>query len=164
VRPRRDQPYGNGAKITDKAAFEIIGNVGSVEIKAIKGGQKLAVLSVATSERWKRENGANGGEWAETTLWHRVAVFPGPKVERIEAQVHKGTRVRLVGQVRPTSYDDAKGITRYTVEFVVDPFADVEILARAKPRQADAQPTEAALQTRTKRGKTAAAGDVEATA
>jgi single-strand DNA-binding protein len=144
----------------DKAAFEIIGNVGSVEIKAIKGGKKLAVLSVATSERWKRDN----GDWAEKTLWHRVAVFPGPKIERIAAQVQKGTRVRLVGQVRPSSYDDAKGVTRYTVEFVVGPFGDVEILARAKPREAEAQADEAAPPTRTKRGKTAAAGDVEATA
>jgi single-strand DNA-binding protein len=141
----------------DKAAFEIIGNVGSLEIKDIKGGKKLAVLSVATSERWNRDN----GDRAEKTLWHRVAVFPGPKVERIEAQVQKGTRVRLVGQVRPASYDDAKGVTRYTVEFVVGPFGDVEVLARAKPREAEAEVAETP---RAKRGKTAAAGDVEATA
>jgi single-strand DNA-binding protein len=144
----------------DKAAFEIIGNVGSVEIKAIKGGKKLAVLSVATSERWKRDN----GDWAEKTLWHRVAVFPGPKVERIEAQVQKGTRVRLVGQVRPGSYDDAKGVTRYTVEFVVGPLGDVEILARAKPREVDTSAAEASPPPRTKRSKTAATSDVEATA
>jgi single stranded DNA-binding protein len=121
-------------------------------------------LSVATSERWKRDNGANGGDWAEKTYWHRVAVFPGPKVERIKAQVQKGTRVRLVGQVRPASYDDAKGVTRYTVEFVVGPFGDVEILARAKPREAEAQADEAAPPSRAKRGKTAAASDVGATA
>jgi single-strand DNA-binding protein len=140
----------------DKASFEIIGNVGSVEIKAIKGGKKLAVLSVATSERWKRNN----GDWAEKTYWHRVAVFPGPKVERIETQVQKGARVRLVGQVRPSSYDDAKGVTRYTVEFVVGPFGDVEILARAKPREQDVEAPPA----KTKRGKATAAGDAEATA
>ena len=160
----------------DKAAFEIIGNVGSVEIKAIKGGKKLAVLSVATSERWKRDNGANGDEWTEKTLWHRVAVFGGPPprgdsradaqdhVERIEAQVQKGTRVRLVGQVRPASYDDANGVTRYTVEFVVGPFGDVEILARAKPREADGPAAETSQLPRAKRGKATAAGDVEATA
>jgi single-strand DNA-binding protein len=144
----------------DKAAFEIIGNVGSVEIKAIKGGKKLAVLSVATSERWKRDN----GDWAEKTLWHRVAVFSGPKVERIEAQVQKGTRVRLVGQVRPASYDDAKGVTRYTVEFVVGPFGDVEILARAKPKESNEPAAETSPPPRTNRGKAAAAADVEATA
>lgn len=132
----------------DKASFEIIGNVGSVEIKDIKGGKKLAVLSVATSERWKRDN----GDWAEKTAWHRVAVFPGPKVERIEAQVQKGTRVRLVGDIRPTRYDDAKGVTRYTIEFVVGPFGDVEVLARAKPREAEAE----APAPQPKRGKSAA--------
>jgi hypothetical protein len=31
------------------------------------------------------------------------------------------------GQVRPASYDDAKSVTRYTIEFVVGPFGDVEI-------------------------------------
>jgi single-strand DNA-binding protein len=145
----------------DKAAFELIGNVGSVEIKAIKSGKKLAVLSVATSERWKRDDGS----WAEKTLWHRVAVFPGPHMERIEAQVQKGTRVRLVGDIRPSRYDDANGVTRYTVEFVVGPFGDVEVLARAKSLEAASQAAESADKpTRAKRGKAAAAGDVEATA
>jgi single-strand DNA-binding protein len=123
-----------------------------------KGGKKLAVLSVATSERWKRNN----GDWAEKTYWRRVAVFPGPKVERIEAQVQNGTRVRLAGQVRPSSYDDATGVTRYTVELVVGPFGDVEILARAKPRKEDAQPIEVAQPRGVGRGKTAAADELEA--
>jgi single-strand DNA-binding protein len=159
----------------DKAAFAIIGNVGSVEIKAINGGKKLAVLSVATSERWKRDDGSSWDQWSEKTYWHRVAVFGGPPprgdsradkpdhVERIEAQVQKGTRVRPVGQVRPSSYDDAKGVTRYTVECVVGPFGDVEILARAKPREAEAQ-AKAAPPRSPKCRKTAAAGEVEAAA
>jgi single-strand DNA-binding protein len=140
----------------DKASFEIIGNVGSMEIKEIKGGKKLAVLSVATSERWKRDDGS----WAEKTSWHRVAVFPGPKVERIEAQVQKGARVRLVGDIRPTRYDDAKGVTRYSIEFVVGPFGDVEVMARAKPREAEAE----APPVKAKRGKAATAADAAATA
>jgi single-strand DNA-binding protein len=114
----------------DKASFEIVGNVGKVELKDIKGGKKIAVLSVATSERWKRED----GEWAERTYWHRVAVFPPAKVERVEAQVQKGTRVRLTGQVRPSSYENEKGQTRYVIEFVVGPFGDLEVLARGKAR------------------------------
>ena len=66
----------------DRAQFEIVGNVGKIEIKEIKNG-KLAILSVATSERWKRDD----GEWAEKTYWHRVAVFPAAKVARIETQI-----------------------------------------------------------------------------
>ena len=115
----------------DKASFEIVGNVGKVELKDIKGGKKIAILSVATSERWKRED----GEWAERTYWHRVAVFQPAKVERIEAQVQKGTRVRLTGQVRPSSYENDKGQTRYVIEFVVGPFGDLEVLARGKAKE-----------------------------
>lgn len=114
----------------DRAQFEIIGNVGKVEIKPTKSG-KLAILSVATSERWKQDD----GEWAEKTYWHRVAVFPAAKVARIEAMVQKGTRVRLVGQIRPGSYTDNTGRTKYTIEFVVGPFGDFEVLARAKQRE-----------------------------
>ncbi len=144
----------------DKAAFEIICNVGSVEIKAIKGGKKLAVLSVATSERWKRDNGAIGGEWAAKTLWHRVAVFSPAKVERVEAMVQKGTRLRLVGQIRPNSFDDDKGRTRYVIEFIVGPFGDLVVLARGRPR--DEPSLDGEKPRPAKRGKAAAAAEVTA--
>ncbi len=114
----------------DKAAFEIVGNVGTVDIKAIKGGKRIAILSVATSERWKRDD----GEWNEKTYWHRIAVFAPAKVERVEALVQKGTRLRLVGQIRPGSYEDDKGQTRQVVEFVIGPIGDIEVLARQKAR------------------------------
>ena len=130
----------------DRAQFEIVGNVGNMEFKETKNG-KLAILSVATSERWKRED----GEWAEKTYWHRVAIFPAAKVARVEQLVQKGTRVRLVGQIRPGSYEDNAGRTKYVVEFVVGPFGDFEVLARGKPRD-DASPSEP----RSKRSKAAA--------
>ncbi|MBL8550519.1 MAG: single-stranded DNA-binding protein [Hyphomonadaceae bacterium] len=144
-----DFAAGNGARIMDRASFEIVGNVGAVEIKEIKGGRKIAILSVATSERWKRDD----GDWAEKTYWHRVAVFAPAKIERVEAAVQKGTRVRLVGQVRPGSYEDDKGRTKYVVEFVVGPFGDLEVLARGKPRD-NAEPARPS-----RRGKAAAAGE-----
>ncbi len=134
----------------DKASFEIVGNVGKIEIKDIKGGKKIAILSVATSEHWKRDN----GDWSEKTYWHRIAVFAPAKVSLVEAAVQKGTRLRLVGQVRPGSYDDSKGITRYVIEFVVGPFGDLEVLARGKPREESAAVAPAK---RAARGKAAAA-------
>ncbi len=114
----------------DRASFELIGNVGKIEIKPIKDGKKLAVISLATSERWKLES----GDWNEKTYWHRVAVFAPAKVGLIEAAVQKGTRLRLVGQIRPGSWEDERGMTRYSVEFVVTGFGEVEILARGKPK------------------------------
>ena len=128
----------------DRAHFELIGNVGKLEIKPLKDDRKLAIVSIATSERWKTE----GGDWSEKTYWHRVAVFAPAKVALIESAVQKGTRLRLVGQIRPGSWEDERGQTRYSVEFVVTGLGDVEILARGKPKaeaetpaaEADASP------------------------
>ena len=118
----------------DRASFELIGNVGTLEIKPTRNDRKLAILSIATSERWKAEN----GDWNEKTYWHRVVVFAPAKVKLIESAVQKGTRLRLVGQIRPDKWEDDRGNTRYTVEFVVTGFGDVEILARGKPRAEEA--------------------------
>lgn len=116
----------------DRASFELIGNVGKLEIKPIKGDRHLAIVSIATSERWKAES----GDWTEKTYWHRVVVFAPAKVKLIEAAVQKGTRLRLAGQIRPGSWEDERGQTRYAVEFVVTGFGEVEILARGKPKAA----------------------------
>jgi single-strand DNA-binding protein len=118
----------------DRASFELIGNVGKLEIKPLKGDKKLAVISVATSERWKTES----GDGQEKTYWHRVAVFAPAKVALIEKAVQVGTRLRLVGQIRPGSWEDERGQTRYSIEFVVTGLGDVEILARGRPK-AEAQ-------------------------
>ena len=114
----------------DRASFELIGNVGKLEIKPIKDGKKLAIISLATSEKWKNE----GGDWTEKTYWHRVAVFAPNKVALIEKAVQMGTRLRLVGQIRPSSWEDERGQKRYAIECVVTGFGDVEILARGKPK------------------------------
>jgi len=117
----------------DRAQFELIGNVGRLEIKPIKDGKKLAIISLATSEKWKTES----GDWTEKTYWHRVVVFAPNKVALIEKAVQMGTRLRLVGQVRPSSWEDERGQKRYSIEFVVTGFGDVEILARGKPKAED---------------------------
>ena len=112
----------------DRAQFEFVGNVGKLEIKSIKDDKKVALISLATAERWKPE----GGDWVEKTYWHRVAVFAPAKVALIESAVQIGTRLRLVGQVRPNSWEDERGATRYGVEFVVNAKGELDILARPK--------------------------------
>uniref|UniRef100_UPI0012FF82C7 single-stranded DNA-binding protein n=1 Tax=Aquidulcibacter paucihalophilus TaxID=1978549 RepID=UPI0012FF82C7 len=61
-------------------------------------------------------------------IWHRVTVFAPAIIARIEAMVQKGTRVRLLGRIRPSSYDDDQGRTRYVIEFVLGPFSELEVL------------------------------------
>ncbi|WP_085338135.1 single-stranded DNA-binding protein [Aquidulcibacter paucihalophilus] len=124
----------------DKANFEIVGNVGKIEIKTFGKTGKLATLSVATSERWKTEDGTQ----KDRTHWHRVTVFAPAIIARIETMVQKGTRVRLLGRIRPSSYDDDQGRTRYVIEFVLGPFSELEVLARGKAK-AEGPDTEADL-------------------
>jgi single-strand DNA-binding protein len=124
----------------DKANFEIVGNVGKIEIKTFGKTGKLATLSVATSERWKTEDGTQ----KDRTNWHRVTVFAPALITRIETMVQKGTRVRLLGRIRPNSYDDDQGRTRYVIEFVLGPFSELEVLARGKAK-AEGSGTEADL-------------------
>jgi len=118
----------------DRASFELIGNVGKLEIKPTNSGRQVAIISLATSERWKTED----GEKHERTYWHRVVVFAPAKVALIASMVQQGTRLRLVGQIRPGAWEDERGQTRYAVEFVISGVGEVEILARGKPK-ADAE-------------------------
>ena len=167
----------------DRASFELIGNVGKLEIKPIKGDKKLAIISLATSERWKAEGGdwnektyshegSSSHRYSERTYWHRVVVFAPAKVALIEKAVQVGTRLRLVGQIRPGSWEDERGNTRYSVEFVISGLGEVEVLARGKPRaeatadvaEADAAKGNAAKTSRTRRVKAAASGEAAATA
>ncbi len=119
----------------DRSQFELIGNVGRIEFKDTQSKKKFAILSIATSERWKPEK----GDWTEKTYWHRVVVFAPAKVALIEAAAKVGTRMRLVGQIRPSSWEDERGATRYSIEFVVTGSGDAEILARGKPRETEAE-------------------------
>jgi single-stranded DNA-binding protein len=103
----------------------------------------------------------------ERTYWHRVVVFAPAKIALIEKAVQVGTRLRLVGQIRPGSWEDERGNTRYSVEFVISGLGEVEVLARGKPRieatadvaETDAAKGDAAKTSRTRRVKAAASGE-----
>jgi len=56
--------------------------------------------------------------------------------------------------VRPSSWEDERGQKRYSIEFVVTGFGDVEILARGKPK-ADAQAAEPPAKTEKSRKRAA---------
>jgi single-strand DNA-binding protein len=90
------------------------------------------------------DKGAGSGTQKDRTHWHRVTVFAPALIARIEAMVQKGTRVRLLGRIRPSSYDDDQGRTRYVIEFVLGPFSELEVLARGKAKT-DATTTETGL-------------------
>lgn len=93
----------------------LIGNVGKdPEIKTFASGNKVAQITLATTERYKDRN----GEQKEDTEWHSVQAF-GKLADVVERFVHKGSLLYLDGKIRTRSYE-ADGRTVYRTEIVAD--------------------------------------------
>lgn len=98
----------------------LIGNVGrDPEIRAMSGGDKVANLSVATSERWKDKN---SGEQKERTEWHRVVVWDDQLVGVIERYVKKGDKIYIEGELQTRKWTDQSGAEKYSTEVVLQKF------------------------------------------
>ena len=93
----------------------LIGNCGgNPEIKTFASGNKVAQITLATSERYKDRN----GEQKEDTEWHSVQAF-GKLADVVERYVHKGSLLYVDGKIRTRSYE-ADGRTIYRTEIVAD--------------------------------------------
>ena len=84
----------------------LVGNLGAdPDIRTMQSGDKVANLSIATSERWKDRQ---SGERKEKTEWHRVVVFAQPLVTLAENYMKKGTKVYLEGQLETRSWEQLR--------------------------------------------------------
>ena len=84
------------------------------EVRALQSGDKIATFSLATTRRWKSQDGAP----AESTDWHRIAVFGGA-IKGVEKMVRKGAAVLVEGRLSAREYQDKQGAKRQSVEVVV---------------------------------------------
>ena len=106
----------------------LIGNVGKdPEIKTFASGNKVANITLATTERYKDRN----GEQKEETEWHSVQAF-GKLADVVERFVHKGSLLYLDGKIRTRSYE-ADGRTMYRTEILDD---HIQMLDRRENRPA----------------------------
>lgn len=105
----------------------LVGNVGrDPEIRDLGNGDRVASLSIATSEKWKDKN---SGERKERTEWHRVSVFSKGLVGVIERYVSKGTLLYIEGALRTRKWTDKDGNDKFTTEVVLSGYdANMQIL------------------------------------
>ena len=89
------------------------------ETRAMQSGDKVANLSVATSENWRDRQ---TGERREKTEWHRVVIFDQNLVEIAEKYLQKGSKVYLEGQLQTRKWTDQSGQEKYTTEVVLQRF------------------------------------------
>lgn len=95
----------------------LIGNVGQKpELKYTSSGVPFCNFSVATNERWGRDE---SGQNKEHTEWHRLTAWR--KLAEICAQyLDKGKQVYIEGKLRTRSWTTQEGEKRYSTEIQVD--------------------------------------------
>ena len=109
----------------------LIGNVGKdPEIKTFASGNKVASITLATTERYKDRN----GNQKEDTEWHSVQVF-GKLADIVERFVHKGSLLYVEGKIRTRSYE-SDGRTIYKTEIVANA---IQMLDRRQQEQRPAK-------------------------
>ena len=96
----------------------LVGNLGAEpEIRNMNNGQRVASLSVATSEQWTDRS---TNEKNERTQWHRVSVFDQNSASYAENYLRKGSKVYIEGKLQTRKWQDQSGQDRYTTEVVVN--------------------------------------------
>lgn len=108
----------------------LVGRVGrDPEIRRTNSGDRIANISLATSESWRDKN---SGEKQERTEWHKVVVFNDKLAGVIEQHVKKGSLISVTGQLQTRKWQDQSGNDRYTTEVVIQRFrGDLTFLDRA---------------------------------
>ena len=98
----------------------LIGNIGKdPEIKTLQNGRKFVSFSLATSKRYRDNN----GEQKEETQWHNIVIW-GKTAETFEnIGVVKGTQLYIEGEITNRSWTDpTTGQKRYTTEINASSF------------------------------------------
>lgn len=94
----------------------LVGNLGrDPEVRTMQSGDKVANLSLATSETW---NDRQTGERRERTEWHRVVIF-GRAADVAEQYLRKGSKVYVEGSLQTRKWQDQSGQDRYSTEVVL---------------------------------------------
>lgn len=98
----------------------LVGNLGrDPEIRMTNSGQKVANLSLATSERWKDRD---SGEQQEKTEWHRVVIFNDNLADVAERFLKKGSKIYVEGQLQTRKWTDQMGQEKYSTEVILNRF------------------------------------------
>ena len=113
----------------------LIGNLGKdPEIRTMQNGNKIANITLATSENWKDKT---TGERKEKTEWHRVVIF-GNLADIAERFLKKGSKVYVCGQLQTRKWQDKSGQEKYTTEVVLQGYGGELTLLDSK--QAESPP------------------------
>jgi len=111
----------------------LIGNLGAnPELRYTPGGQAVANLRIATTERWTDK----AGQRQEATEWHRVVLW-GKQAEVAGQYLVKGRQVYIEGRIRTRQWQDQQGQKRFSTEIVAQ---SMQLIGGRSDRPADEAP------------------------
>ena len=92
----------------------LIGNLGAdPEIRYTQSGTQVATFRIATTERWKGQD----GQMQESTEWHRIVAYR--KLAEICGEyLNKGSKVYIEGKIQTRKWQDQSGNDKYTTEII----------------------------------------------
>jgi single-strand DNA-binding protein len=94
----------------------LVGNLGAnPEMRFTQGGQPVANLRIATTERYTDKS----GQKQESTEWHRVVCF-GKLAEICGQYLTKGRQIYIEGRIQTRQWQDQQGQKRYSTEIVAN--------------------------------------------
>lgn len=91
--------------------IQLLGNIGSVEVKTFQNGGKIVEATLATSKRWKDRN----NDPHEETQWHKL-VIGGSLADTAEKYVQKGDPLFVTGEMTYRKYTTREGENRSVPE------------------------------------------------
>ena len=118
----------------------LIGNLGhSPDIHNFQSGDKVAKLSVATSESYKDKN----GEKKTITEWHNCVVF-GKGAEIAEMYLNKGSKILFEGKLKTRTYEGRDGVTKYITEIV----GNFKMMGNKETENTKTEPTKSSVESK----------------
>lgn len=94
----------------------LIGNLGAdPEMRQTQAGKPVCSFRVATSERWKGQDGQmkESSEWHKIVAWDRLA-------ETCSEYLHKGSKVYIEGKLQTRKWQNKDGADQYTTEIIAN--------------------------------------------
>ena len=107
------------------------------EIKSFPSGDRIAEMSIATSERWTDKA---TGEKKEKSEWSRVVIRNDGLVRVAENYLAKGSKVYVEGQLQTREWTDQAGQKRFATEIVVGKYrGELVLISGGKEKDARAE-------------------------
>ena len=96
----------------------LVGRLGAdPEVKNLSSGNTVCKFSLATSKKWKDQNGQSKEktQWHNIVAWNRTADFIGQ-------YMRKGGLAYIEGELETRSYEDSQGVKKYVTEIICQKF------------------------------------------